>query len=356
MKQKRYILWPALVVPALCAFTARATEVRLAPAEGLTLAKTYENSSNLSLEDYSMSMNGNAMEMDMEMTTTAKYRLAVTDTYEAVADGRPTKLRRTFDEIASSSSSTTSFAVMGNSQEANSSATGESELEGKTVVFTGSDGGYDVAFAEDVTGDADLLEDLDHDLDFAALLPDGEVEKGGEPWSIDPEAFRSLFVPGGALKIDSEVEGGEGMGMGNTPEPSPDQLFGEFEGEATGQLVDVVEEGGLRLAVIRLQLEVSSAKDLTDLMKEMLADADMGDMPMEMEVQSFDAEFTFTGEGELRWNLEAGVLHSLDLTGDVEQVMDTAMSMSMQGQEMDVENSMGLSGSSSITIDVAIEG
>lgn len=351
MKHKRYILWPAMVVPALCAFESRGEQPSLHPAEGVTLSKAFEQHSELSLEDSSLTVNGNAMDMGMEMSTSTDYTLEVVDEYGAFAEGRPTKLTRTFTKIGSTSDRSMKHQMMG---DMNSEAKGSSELEGLKVVFTWNGEDYDTAFAEE-GGDAELLEELDADLDYSSLLPDGEVEKGGEPWTIDPNAFRNCFAPGGALKIVVESDD-DMMGMGSQPEPSPDQIFGEFEGEATGQLAEIVEEGGARIAVIRLKANISSAKDLTSLMKEMMEDAPAPEgMEMEMDVQSFDSEFVFDGEGELRWNMDAGVLHSLELTGEVDQTMDTSMAMSMGGQDMDIENSMTLSGNSSIKVTVTIE-
>lgn len=347
MKHKRYIVWPAVVVPALCAFGSRGEQVSLHPAQGLTLAKSFTEHSELTLEDSSLKVNGNAMDMGMEMSTSSDYKLGVTDEYGTFEGGRSTKITRTFSEISSSSNRSMSNQMM--PDDMSSETSGTSELQGLTVVFSWNGEDFDVAFAEE-GGDAELLEDLDVDLDFSRLLPEGEVEKGGEPWTIDPNAFRNCFVPGGALKIDLESDDENG------PEPSPDQLFGEFEGTATGQLVDIVEEGGARIAVIHLKTEISSAKDLTSLMQEMVEDAPAPEgMEMEMEVQSVDSEFSFEGEGELRWNIEAGVLHSLEMTGEVDHTMDTSMSMSMAGQEMEMENSMTLSGSSSIKVTVTIE-
>ena len=351
MKHKRNISWTAaLVVPALVAFSPRANDVSFHPESSSTLTKTFQNTSDTTLDEMTMVQNGQEIDASMfglEMSATTNYTVTVTDEYSSVADGVATKLIRTYDEIDLQSSVSSSNAMMG---ESNMEMTGTSELTGVRVQFSWDDdaGEYAVSFPEGEEGDEELLEGLDQNMDLAGLLPEGEVSVG-DTWSIDPQGLRPTFAPGGAVKVDVEMPDAEEdmMGMGN--QPTPDQFIGDFEGDVTGELVGMREEGGVNVAVIKLSIDVSSNKDVSEAAADMMGDA-MEEQGIEMELESMDSEFSFEGEGELLWNVQAGVIYSLEFSGESSQVMDMAMTVNAQGQEMDFEQSMTLSGSYSVSV------
>lgn len=349
MKHKRNILAPLLVAPALLALVPRGDQPTFAPEPGTSLTKRIENSYEISLDDMSMVMNGAEMDasmLGMEMTTSTSQVVTVVDKYEALGSGRPTSLRRTFEELSSATSIAMSNAMMGDQDV---DAPGSSELEGLTVVFTWDDdaGEYEVAFADDSDGDADLLEGLAEELDLRGLLPEGEVSEG-DAWDIEPDMLRQVFAPGGAVKIEPKEAGMMGM---QSPQFSQDQMLGEFDGEVAAEYVGTREEDGVRVAVIRISADISSARDLTDVVDEAMAEMELPEgMELEMEVESFDMEFMFEGEGELLWNLGTGLIHSLHLSGEVNQTIDTAMNMNAGGMEQALEQSMSLSGTHTVTI------
>lgn len=346
MKQKRNIISTLLVLPALLAFTPRAADVSFHPKASSTLTKTFQNESETTLDEMTMVQNGQEIDSSMiglEMSSTTKYRVTVTDEYLAVDGPRFTKLMRTYDEIALSSSVASSNAMMGDST---MQMSGTSDLENVRVVFSWNGDGYDVAFPEGVDGDEDLLEGLDANLDFVGLLPGAEVAEG-DTWSIDPQALRPCFAPGGNVKIDLESSEEDMMGMGN--QPTPDQFIGEFDGEVTGELVGMREVDGVQVAVIKITADIDSNRDLSDVAGDMMGDA-MKDQGIEMELESMDSEFSFEGEGELLWNLELGVLHALELSGESSQTIDTSMHISVQGQELAMEQSMTFGGNTTVTV------
>jgi len=350
MKHNRNLLLPALAALTFLAFTPQGDAPGYHPEEGTVLKKRIENASEISLDDMTMVMNGQEMDADMlgmEMTTTTKQVIAITDTYLAMGEGRPTKLKRTFDELSSATEVAMSNQMTG---DVDQDLTGSSELEGLTVVFTWDDDeeAYTVEFAEDSDGDEELLDDLKEGMDLRGMLPPGDVSEG-DTWDIEPSALLEAFAPCGSVKI-RPAELDEMMSM-NAPQPSPDQMLGEFEGDLTAEFEGVREEDGVRVAVINLLIDVSSAKDMTEFMEEMMGGMEMPEgMDIEMDIESMDMEFGFEGKGLLLWNLEAGVLYSLTLTGEVSQAMDTAMNMSMGEMEQSVEQSMSLSGTQSVTI------
>ena len=356
MKQKRYIAWSVLLAPAILAFSARGQVVRFQPAKGTVLTKSIETNEELSLEDMSMVMNGQELDpsmVGMEMTTTTQRRVVVTDEYASLDGGRTQRLRRTFDELNFSTSTSMSNQMMG---DMDSQVDGESELEGLTVVFEwdADSEEYTVEFDEDSDGDEDLLEDLTQEIDLLGFLPEDEVAEG-DSWELEPEIFRSILAPGGSLKIEPDESSVQDMPMGSNRMPSPDKALGEFGGEATAEFVDVREVDGVRVALIRIEFEISTASDLTELMQEMMADAPLPDgMEIEMEVESFDMEIVYEGEGELLWNLEGGHLHSFEISGEKTQTVDNSMSVSMAGQAMAMEQSMTMAGTTTIKITTSV--
>ncbi len=356
--RRQSILWTTLTVPALLAFSSRGQELSYHPAAGSSVTRTFETTQNADLEEMSTIVNGNEMDasmMEMEMSNETRTRIVVTDEVGAVADGRPTKLSRTFDTLESNTSSSVSNAMMG---EMNNEISGASELEGLKVVFTwdADEGEYTLAFGDDSDGDEDLLEGLAEDMDLRGILPNKEVAEG-DTWEVDPQVFIHVFAPGGSIKIEPE-DLGEASGMmgGQQNNPSPDKFLGDLDGEVTAEFRGIEDDNGVKVAVIALTVDVSSSKDLSELMKESIEGMDSPMGEMSMEIESFDMEFTFDGEGELRWNLEAGLLHSLLLSGTHEEIMDTSMSMSGGGQDMAIENSLTMGGEMTVEISTTLDG
>jgi hypothetical protein len=227
---------------------------------------------------------------------------------------------------------------------------GPSELEGLTVVFTWDEdeGGYSVEFDEESDGDDELLDGLTEAMDLRGMLPDGEVSEG-DTWDIEPSVLLEAFAPCGSVKIRPE-ELANMMGM-NSPQPSPAEMLGDFEGDITAEFEGIRDEDGTRVAVINLSIDVDTAKDMTEFMEEMMDEMEMPEgMEIDMDIESMDMEFEFKGEGQLLWNLETGLVYSLTVEGTVKQAMDTAMNMSMGDMEQSIEQSMSFSGEQSITL------
>lgn len=344
MKQKRNILLPALLFPLALAALAPREALSFSPSEGAVLTKSIESDSELSLDDMSMVVGGQEAPADMEMTISIDESIVFTDKYEEVNDGRPVRLVRTFDELAQTTMMSMSHPMMGDQDQ---ELIGASELEGLEVVFTwdAEEGAYDVDFHAG-EGDADLLEGLVEDTDFREFLPEGEVEEGAV-WEIDPDDMRYLLAPGGALKIEPEEMD---MQAFNQPQPDMAQLLGEIDGDVTATYQGMRDEEGTNVAVIELEIDISTANDLTDFMQDAMNDVEVpGGEELDMEVGSYDFEMTYEGEGQLLWNVERGIAHSLNLSGDLSMIHDVVMEIAMQGQTQDIEQSMTMSGSHSLS-------
>lgn len=341
---------PALVVPALLAFATPAAELAFRPEAGATVTMTIEQTSEISLDEMTIAQNGSEIDPsmlgDIEMTVSSTQTVTLTDEYMEMSDGRPAKLKRTFDALGGTSSTAMSNPMMGDNE---TDAESTSELEGASVLFTwnADEGGYDVAF-DGEEGDPELLEGLDADLTLRGFLPDDDVSEG-DTWEVPAEAMRTLLAPGGELKLNPE-ESDDPM-MGGGPNPSPDKFLKDIEGTVTATYKGNRDEDGVNVAVIALEFSVNAAADMTEEMAEAMAEADMGEEGMEMEIDAFDLEFAYEGEGMLFWNAQAGVAHGCSLSGEMELIIDQAMNMTVPGMgEMSMEQGMTLAGSQEVTL------
>lgn len=328
----------AAAVPALLALTSVADTVAFQPKEGATLTRTLTSRSQMTMDDMSMTMNGSPMpmpmEIDMEMQMEQTVRVA--DRYVEVAGGRPRVLRRTYESLEQQSRFTMGGMPDGSSQD--HEVRGESDLEGKTVIFRWDEdeGAFRPRFPDD-QGDAALLEGLEEDMDLRALLPEGPVS-AGDTWQVEVRDLKALLMPGGNLKIEptEKIEGAPGVG-GDMGEMLGDML----EGEALAEYRGTREIDGVRVGVIHLTLKISSSNDMTDKIAEQMGEGPEG---AEMEIDHVDVDLRMEGEGNLYWDLAAGLPHSYEMSGTVKMQMDMAMKMSMGGNAMNLGQLMQMSG------------
>jgi len=343
----QFALATAVAIPALFAFSGNeAAKIEFAPKAGSSLTKTFVSTTTMEMDDMAMTMNGEPspmmpdMEMSMEMVATT----VVSDEYIALAAGQPKKLSRTYDTVGSELEMDVVVNMMGEEESQSPNGSGSSELEGSTVIFTWNDedGEYELTFPEGEEGDAELLENLSEDMDYRALLPDGELAEG-ESYDIDLMGLVDVMAPGGDLKIEMEVDGAQ-AGMG--PDPAMMSDFRQFfedvvEGSATGKFVEMRDVDGTSVAVIELEMEISASADMSEMAAEAM---DSEELPAEMSIDRMDLTMAFEGTGELLWNVAAGHAHSFSLQADLEVGMDMAMGMDMGGQSMDLGMEMAMSG------------
>jgi hypothetical protein len=346
-----------LVLPALLAFSGAGQGVRYAPATGLKLTKTLSQHDTITLDNMSVVVNGmeqDPSQMGMEQDINNQLDLTFVDEYQEVAEGRPTRLKRTYAELKNAMDMKMSNAMMGDTEIA---MTGKSALEGLGVVFTWNADSYGAEFAEDGQADEELLKDLAADTDLAAFLPTGEVEEGAT-WEVEANELRSILAFGGNLKFEMESEDmPEMMGMGGQAHPSPDQFLGDIEGTLQAEFRGTREQDEVQVAVIHLKISVTSAKDMTQFFRDAMEDAEMPEgMNMKMEYRSADMEYELEGEAILLWNLAGNYAHSFELNGKANTTMDMAMNMEMEGAgAMEFEMSMDLKSDSTIALSVRAE-
>ena len=355
MNNTRTLLTTLLAAPVLLALTLPVDEVAFGPEAGSSVTRVYTSNNQFSLDEMEMSMNGQPMPMDLEMSMDMSMDLTieVTDTFVAVSDGRPDKLQRTYDALGTEAHFSMEMSMMPDGgQDKNISSS--SDLEGKTVLFTWDDeeGEYGVEYHES-EGDEELLEGLTEDMDFRALLPEGGVSVG-DTWEIDPKALISVLFPGGNTGLVPEEEGGsEEMmpGMDGMGANISDMLGDLLEGEASAEYMGTEDVDGTTVAVIHFTISIASSNDMTEIVEE-----SMGDLPEgspEISINYVDVEIEMEGEGTLQWDLAANRMHSYESQGSMNTLMDMGMGVSMGDNEMEMEQSMEMSGTfaSSMTVE-----
>lgn len=348
MLRRTYAVAALAAVPALLALSTPRETIRFAPREGLVLAKTFETNAEMVLDEMEMLMNGEPAPIptEMDLTVSSVRSIEVVDTYVSVADGRVGKLARKFTALGDTSEMAMSMMVIGDQE---MSVEGESELTGQGVHFTwnADDEGYDVSFDDESDGDEELLENLREDMDLRSLLPPGDVSVG-DTWSIDPEAMVDVLSPGGDLAIvpdEDAMEDMGGMGGGNTGMNLGDML-GDISGEVTGTLT-AIRDGNV--AVITIELEIESTNDLTESIREMMADSETPAGVEAMEIESVDVELSMEGEGVLLWSIDGGHFLEFTLSSSLDSTMDQAMSIEVPGQSMSMEQAMIFTSTAELT-------
>ena len=349
MKMKPRAFLPLVVIgPLALASDWAGDKPSYQPKQGTTLTKRVSVENEVELDDMSLEVDGrdvSEMAGQVEISLKVTMELAVTDHYEAVAGGRPTKLKRSFDEISSNTHVSGSNPMAGSEEK---DIPLKSELEGTTVIFSWDedDSSFHAAFdGED--GDSDLLEGLEENMDLRGFLPTSEVAVG-DSWEIPPEVVKAALAPGGDIKLRPEGGADPMSGMNQL---SQNDLIGELDGEFTATYAGTREADGKQVAAITLKIDAKSARDMTEHLDD-IKEQMKGNLPegLEMDISALDSEYEFDAEGELLWDLEAGLVHQLNLSGEVRMIVDVSMSMKMGDNEQSMEISQTYAGSQTLTM------
>lgn len=301
----------------LFSFTLPGDHIRAGVKEKTKLSKVFEDKGSFHSVGLSVTVDGNDVggEMpDIKINIEESSRFEITDEYVALKDGKPRKLKRSFDKLSGKMAQTVDMPEdgegHGGKKDENKART--SELEGKTVVFTlGDDGEYKTEF-EDGKGDAKLLEHLDADMDLSGLLPGDEVAEGNS-WEIDAKVFHAAIGnPGGDLKLKAE---------GDDDDSDFDEQFAEnAKGKAKGTYKGTREVDGHKCAVIELEAEIKTQ-----------ASKDKSSEGGHSGVMTLELEFEISGE--LLWDSEAGHFRSCELANKLKFSMKNTMSMEFNGEK-----------------------
>ncbi len=310
-----------------------AVTLEFAPADGSEISLVFERVFTLHLDQTEIEVELDGESVGDQESPAVGYdmseseSIAFTDRFE-VTEGRVVGIRRAFETIGTLYIETVTDPAGEKYVDENE---GQSELEGSVVLFRWDedDEVYGASFGEESEDlDTDLLEGIDAEANLAGFLPDGAVEVG-DSWDVNVAAFVSMINLSGSLKVLQEDE----------EESADDSDYGkQFDDNLTGEieatLAEIREEGGVRLAVIKIASELSTTITTS-------TEVDEGDATgTEEDEQTFEFELA----GELVWDMAAGHLSTLALEGDLTLEMHSEKAYSMEDHELTMTENQSLSG------------
>jgi len=337
----RHLLTLLVAGPALLALQPRADNVSFAPADGSSLTKEFQIDFELALGDVTLLMNGmdvsENLPGDFEVST--EIYMKVGDTYVEVADGKPLDLIRSYEALEAR------WESPDDSGDADSGPL--TEVEGKQVHFKWNPDAetYDVTFHE-CEGDESVLEKLGVDMDLRAMLPESEVSEG-DTWTLESSQVGPLVLFGAkADELSLELED-DPLGIGALIEA---ELAPQIAALIQGLSADCTYEGrqeldGTTVGAIEVALEGEGSIDLAGLIQGLIETQVPDGMDISVDVDEAIVSLTLEGEGALYWDLEAGSLHSFELSPELEILVDVAVHVEAQGDSQDLEASLELIGS-----------
>ena len=302
------------VVPAMPGTQGAPERLRFAPKPGIVLARNLYISHELALESMGQTLNGGPFRPErIAGSISTWHKVTVDDELLAVADGRPTHMKRTFTDLGGGGK--LRFGPESGPRTREEEAVLTSPMRSRTVdlVWIPEESSWSRCWSQ-LEADEVWLAGLEGDSDLLQLLPPNEVSVG-DTWEIPLTAVRSVLAPGGNTLITPRtrnvfsrtVEIGVG---GDFSELLSTDLSGSFR----ARLAEVREEGASRLARIELALEsLHSIADRTELWRT--------SMPVEEKREKARLigaflEHALDAKGELVWDLTAGHARSLKLSGN----------------------------------------
>lgn len=327
MKSKSAMLLVLAASPFVLAPSPSADEVSFHPKAGSTLGKQFEVAIEITMDDVSFTVQGNDMSEQMgSVDLEADGSMSISDQYVAVADGRPTELIRSFDDVE--------FAWSASDESGH--ADEMEKLESRKVRFkwNADEKRYDVSFHES-EGDSDLLEGLAEDMDLRALLPEDEVSSG-DSWEVPISGL------GAALFAGSNFEKGELSGEEQVDELLRSEILPQLE--KAGESIKTTctykgsrEVDGVRAGVIEIKFEGKPSLDLSSAIQRMIELQTEGqEIEIDVGVEKADVTSEITGKGELLWNLGAGHLHAFSMQSNFDLDVDIQVEIDAQGESVPI--------------------
>ncbi len=310
----RIVQDPPAQDPAAVVQQVQPTEpVRIAfePAVGLALERSWQDEHDLLSESLRLMHGEDGIPLPGQMRVRSRHVLKVIDHFMEFADGRPTKLRRTFTECRRDSQM--GFREMEGVQPPPPMIQSSPLGKGVSVVFQWSPEESRYGRHYDASeGEEENLIGLEEDLDLSALLPPEPVVVGTS-WNVEPTALRQLFAPGGSLPYDlprkkdprllRTLDSGIGSGL--------DQTFrGQYAGTFVVSLREVRETEGRREAVLTLESDFKVSSDQVEQVQARLGPTERA---AGMVFQEATLVLQFQGSGELVWDLDGGFARALSL-------------------------------------------
>lgn len=288
------------------------------PAPGSQSTKHLTSEWRARLDKFELILNGGVID-GFQMETELSQAIVVTDTYLALAEGRPVALDREFCTISEDLKIT---YALGSEPFDEETVRGTSDLEGSIVQFRVQDGAPTRRFDPlDRTRDPRLLNGLREDMDLRVLLPPEPVTVG-DTWEIELAALPDLLSPGGYFGWTLESQE-NARGFIETLDPA---LMGELR-HAFGSMLEghvsahYAREENER-SRLDLTIDVETEKDvneLTDLATQIVETFSGLDT---IEVYRLDLTFALKAVGSAEWDTVRGQVSGLQLAGEVESTLD----------------------------------
>ena len=311
------------------------TELAYSPEEGSVWEKSLEVKTEMTFDDLAVVMDGRDVDksflpvIDMEMLDTLRVRL--TDEVRSVGEGRPQLLHRTYEELSREGEH--SMEIPGMMPAQTSEVSGSSPLEGRTIAFAyDEDGDVECRAVDDESGELSFS-DLEDDFDFLAWLPDSDVEQG-DSWDVPIDVLGEWLDGGDAFGIELEGDGVEEFTQGEGAER-------DLDGELTLRLAALREDDGAQLAHIEIRAEFTTETSYA---------GDLSNVPVADGTATVTDTTEYEMEGELVWDLAAGVARSFETSSDFLLESVTVKDPGQDGPEY--ESTATLSGTLAVLFEV----
>ncbi len=332
------------------------TELVHAPQQGTELVKTLTDETLFEVNEFEVLYNGEDMGAalgEFFMESGGTQTVVVRDTFSAVADDRVTRLSRTFRTIEGDGN----FEFQAGGMTQNQSIATSSVLEGATVVFAWDEDleDYTKTFEGDSAPDAMLLEGLEIDMDMHSLLPEGPVEEG-DTWEPDLTQLYTVLMPGGNLAVLPDDMPADQQMVAEMMGDFGERIMSEVEDMLGGAVVCTFEEtreiGGVQIAIVSVDVDVTMAGDLSSLVDELVRAMmqGLGGMDTDFSIDSMNFDATMIGEGELQWNVADNHIHAFSLAVDYDGALAFEVSFDAQAESHGVEGSLAFEGSQTKTV------
>jgi hypothetical protein len=317
--------------------------------------KTFGESTTLKLESALMTMNGEEQdatdEFTMELLQTRL--VTVTDAYERVADGRATRLARTFDVVEAQIEGE---ALQGGGDAELLASKGSGALAGHAVVFSWNpaEQRHVPAFGADDDGDPALLEGLEQDMDLVGFLPPADAQLGAE-WPVPLDAVQRLLRPGGLGVVHFELPGedSDAEALLFLSQLTARDACDALEGEAQARWARVVEVEGRTLAEIELELELVLTADIHETLLAMAETLGVERSNVEQFEES-SVESAIVGEGVLLWDVAAGRMTSLELELEHELTLRLRGADDVAGRTMEMSIELRFAGTTDLQVETRV--
>lgn len=268
--------------------------LRYRPAEGLGVERRLSGDFELRLRDWNVQMNGREVPSqylpELEIEIGVHSRLLALDELREAREGRPVKLRREYSELACRRD--TAVAVNGAEGGSSGAVDAKPSLPPCAIVFQAADGdAQGLRRPESGEIDSAVLEALELDLDFTALLPVGDDER----WDAELSALNPFDpkLAGVSFRFADDEDD-----IGAPAEQLLANATGMWRLERAGER----DENGLALCVVKLEGDFKTHGERRTELKN---------VPVASGEADERTDYECSIEGELVWNATHGVLHSL---------------------------------------------